>query len=69
MWQQVLHSPVARAAFSGAIAAAVVDIHAFLTWKKFQDVEAYDWGVAVFRWVQGAVAGALTGLGMGAMIS
>lgn len=65
---QVLSFPSIRGALSGAVAAAVVDLHAFLTWKKFSDVTGYDWSTAAFRWVQGAVTGALTGAGLGAML-
>jgi hypothetical protein len=65
----VAHSAAFRGALAGAVAAAVVDVHAFLTWKRFQDVITYDWGTAVFRWLQGAVSGALVGGGYGSMIN
>lgn len=64
MLKTLLANPIVAGAISGILAAAVVDVHAFLTWKRFQDVATYDWGTAVFRWVQGAVAGALTAAGM-----
>ncbi len=64
----LLHHPIVRGAASGALAAAVVDVHAFLTWKRVQDVVAYDWRTAAFRWAQGAVTGALAAAGLGALI-
>lgn len=64
-----LHNPmviaIAKGAVSGAAAAAVVDLHAFATWKSFNDVAQYDWKTAAFRWFQGAVTGAVTGAGFG----
>lgn len=60
--------PFVRGAVSGALAAAVVDLHAFLTWKSVMDVKAYQWGTAAFRWLQGAITGAISGAGLGAML-
>lgn len=59
------HALVA-AAINGAVVAARTDIAAFASWKRFDDAMAYDWGVALWRWFQGAVLGALIALGMGA---
>lgn len=61
----VLHQPIIRGALSGLGAAAVVDLHAFLTWKKLDDARRYDWGTALLRWLQGAATGALMGTGLG----
>ena len=55
----VYHSSVLHSALVGALAAAGVDYHAFLTWKSFGDIKTYQWNIALFRWVQGAVIGAL----------
>lgn len=63
------HYPMVRGAISGACAAAIVDLHAFLTWKSVNDVKGYNWSTAAFRWVQGAVTGAITGAGFGAVMS
>jgi hypothetical protein len=60
----VLQNPLFRGAVSGLLAAAVVDFHAFLTWKSAHDVATYDWGTATFRWAQGAVAGAFAAAGL-----
>lgn len=63
--------PIYAAIFHGALtgwaSAAVVDYHAFATWKSFSDAKAYNWGTAAFRWVQGAVTGAVAGAGLGAL--
>ena len=60
----VLTHPVVRSAIAGALAAAVVDIHAFMSWKSFNDAARYNWSTATFRWLQGAVAGMITGMGL-----
>lgn len=66
----IAHPQVTKAmagAFSGVAAAASVDFAAFRTWKTWQDGISYDWGIATFRWFQGAILGAATGLGIGAI--
>lgn len=68
---RLLHPMLAAAlhgAIGGAVAAGVVDYHAFLTWKSFRDVQSYSWGTAAFRWLQGGVSGAVVGLGWGALV-
>lgn len=60
IFAKVLHGAV-----SGALAAALVDYHAFMTWKSVQDAMKYDWGTAAFRWLQGAIMGAAVGGGFG----
>lgn len=65
----VVHSAAFRGAISGIIAAATVDLHAFLQWKSFYDVTQYSWSTAAFRWLQGAVTGAIGGAGYGALIN
>lgn len=60
--------PVVHGAVTGLITAAGIDLHAFLSWKKVQDAVAYDWGVALWRWFQGAVSGAIVAAGYGAVI-
>lgn len=60
---------IGHGALTGAFGAAAADIHAFLTWKKIQEAVTFDWGTAVLRWCQGAVAGAVTAAGYGALIS
>ena len=60
----LLHQPVVRAALEGALVAAAIDYAAFRSWKSWQEAARYDWRTASFRWVQGAVYGAMTGLGL-----
>ena len=64
--QTLLAHPVVRGAITGSLAAAAVDFQAFRSWKSFDDVTKYDWRLAAFRWVQGAIVGGLAGLGFGA---
>ncbi|MBI1332711.1 MAG: hypothetical protein GC165_07505 [Armatimonadetes bacterium] len=51
-------------ALGGALTAARVDYSSFKTWKSFKDAYAYDWGLASWRWFQGAVIGAVTAGGL-----
>lgn len=52
---------VKAGALAGLISAAAIDFQAFRKWKSFDDALHYDWGIAVWRWVQGAVLGAFAG--------
>ncbi len=61
------HSPYFHGALVGAIAAAVVDIQAFRTWKTWHDAETYSWSTASFRWLQGAALGVITAVGIGGL--
>lgn len=47
-------------ALGGFLAAVAVDINA---WSKSDD--PFDWGLALKRWVAGAVSGATAGFGIG----
>lgn len=51
-------------AVSGLVAAVVVDVHA---WSKAPKGEAFDWALAVKRWVAGAISGATAALGIGSV--
>jgi hypothetical protein len=64
----ILHNPIVQGAINGVVAAAVVDFAAFRSWKNVHDAAAYDWGTAAWRWFQGAVVGAATGAGLGALV-
>lgn len=50
-------------AVSGFFSAFVVDLHA---WSKAGGA-AFDWGLAVKRWVAGAVTGLTAAMGIGAL--
>lgn len=63
------HNPIVRGAFIGALAAANIDFQAFRAWKSFDDWWTYSWSLAVFRWSQGAVLGALTAAGIAGLTS
>lgn len=65
--QTALAYPAVRGALSGLISAALVDFAAFRSWKNFHDAYVYDWQTAGFRWLQGAVVGAITGSGLSAI--
>jgi hypothetical protein len=48
-------------AASGFIAALLVDVH---SWSKYPEGSAFDWNLAVKRWIGGAVAGAAMSMGI-----
>ena len=50
---------IVMAAVSGFLSALIVDLQA---WQK-SGGQGFDWKLAFGRWVSGAVAGLLTGLG------
>lgn len=62
----LLHNHIVQGAINGVVAAAVVDLTAFRSWKSFEDAATYSWGTAAFRWFQGAIVGAVTAAGLGA---
>lgn len=62
---QWIHLPIVQGALTGLIGAAVVDFAAFRAWKSWHDIAVYQWGLASFRWFQGAVVGAVTAAGIG----
>jgi hypothetical protein len=59
--------PMVRSVITGIVTAAAVDFQAFRSWKSLDDARRYGWGVAAWRWLLGAVAGVVTGLGFGAL--
>jgi hypothetical protein len=63
--QWIMSFSFVKGALTGVITAAAVDLGAFRSWKSFDDATTYDWKTAAFRWVQGAVLGALAGAGLG----
>jgi hypothetical protein len=65
--QAFIAYPAVRGALSGLLSAALVDFAAFRSWKNFHDAYAYDWPTAAWRWLQGAVVGAVTSSGLSAI--
>lgn len=51
-------------ALSGLVTAARVDYEAFKAWDDYKDAIAYNWGLAAWRWFQGAAIGAVTMAGL-----
>lgn len=60
---EAMQYPIVRGAVAGVASAAVVDVGAFRSWKSAQEALEYQWGIAAWRWFQGAVVGAITGAG------
>lgn len=58
-WNKVLTGAV-----SGWVAAAAIDFEAFRSWQRVEDALTYSWKIAVFRWIKGAILGALGGLSL-----
>lgn len=52
-------------ALRGLVPAAMIDLAAFRRWKSFDEAVSYDWGLAAWRWFQGAVVGIAMGFGLG----
>jgi len=65
---ELLHSPAGVGALAGLLAAVRVDYEAFRAWDEWQDLQSYQWGLASFRWVKGAVIGAISALGVSAVL-
>lgn len=67
MWlSTAFTSRIGAGALAGLLSAAAVDYAAFRSWDDWQDFTSYRWGLASFRWTQGAIIGALTALGVSA---
>ncbi len=64
----IAHYPPVAGALGGALTAAKTDFDAFRKWQSFHDAEVYCWSVAAWRWVQGAIVGAVTGAGLSALL-
>lgn len=65
---EILGHPVVKGALAGALGAAAVDIAAFRSWKSHEEALAYNWGIAIWRWFQGAALGALSAAGIEAVV-
>ena len=49
---------------TGLAIAAYADLRTFLTWQNWNDTRAFRWDVALLKWIQGFVGGALAGAGL-----
>lgn len=65
---EVLASPIVKGALAGLLGAAAVDFSAFRSWRTLDSALKYDWKVAGWRWLQGAVVGAVGATGYGAVV-
>ena len=63
--RSILRMPVVMGAITGALSAAKTDFDAFRKWQSFKEAAAYGWPIALWRWFQGAVIGAVSALGLG----
>lgn len=63
-WTYLWALPAVQGAVIGFGSAVIVDYRNFTAWQRWQDGITYNWSVASLRWVQGAVGGALVGLGI-----
>ena len=61
MFDAAFMSGLAHGALVGCLTAAIVDFQAFRSWKSFEEARQYSWGLALWRWFQGAVIGAVAG--------
>jgi hypothetical protein len=71
MWPSILwflRTPFGAGIISGLIASVSVDYAAFRSWRSWHDFAVYSWGIATFRWFQGAIVGGLTGIGYAAVV-
>lgn len=62
-----IHNTIVQGAITGFLAAAVVDFNAFRSWKNIEEAVHYEWSIAIWRWFQGAVSGAVASAGWSAV--
>lgn len=71
LWS-ALQSQAARHAYMGAIGGFLValraDYEAFKAWTCWNDILKFDWSIASFRYIKGAIIGAVTVLGLGGFV-
>lgn len=66
LFGNTLVNKLALGALSGFGGALLIDYAEFRKWKSVQEFISYNWGVAAFRWVQGAVGGVVAAAGLAA---
>jgi uncharacterized membrane protein YoaK (UPF0700 family) len=62
--QMFLASNVGAGAMTGLTIAAYADIRTFLTWQNWNGTRDFRWDIALLRWIQGFIGGALAGAGL-----
>lgn len=62
-----IHNPIVAGVITGLLSAAATDFQAFKSWHNFDDARKYSWGVALWRWFQGAIVGGVSAAGLGLM--
>jgi sensor domain CHASE-containing protein len=60
----IVQNPIVRGAFTGALGAALVDVRAWQSWTD----AVFNLKLASWRWVQGAIIGAVGGAGLQALL-
>lgn len=62
--QAILQHPLVRGGLTGLGAAFVVDLAAFLRWNSPDEIKTFAVKLAILRYAQGLVGGALTAAGI-----
>ena len=55
-------------ALAGLVSAVAVDLDAFKKWQSVREFQKFNWKLAAFRWLKGALAGALAAAGIGVQL-
>ena len=55
-WKKII-----AGATSGLVAAFLIDVHA---WQSDASGSKFDWGLAIRRWITGAISGGMTAAGL-----
>ena len=64
---EILQLPAVSGAIAGVLVATKVDWDAFRTWQSFRDAREYSWHLFLWRALQGAIIGAASIYGIGAL--
>lgn len=64
---EFLQHPAVSGAIAGVLVATKQDWDSFRSWQSFQQAREYRWGLFAWRAFQGAVIGAASVYGLGAL--
>lgn len=64
---EILQMPAVAGAIAGVLVATKVDWDAFRKWQSFREAREYKWGLVAWRALQGAIIGAASVYGIGAL--